>query len=148
MLWKSASSFWSFFKLTNSMEQSRSWKGYRVSATQKFPKNHIVLFFGGLALFFSCSFAVNLMLIMNIENSNSMRFHTLSLDMLLMVPLIKLILCVFVFSFLKQYWNTVFNFFLQLYICDENSTATEYDFKKALELLAFIEDELDRSELR
>jgi hypothetical protein len=38
--------------------------------------------------------------------------------------------------------------FLQLYICDENSTATEYDFKKALELLAFVEDEFERSELR
>ncbi|GFG32593.1 hypothetical protein Cfor_12358 [Coptotermes formosanus] len=37
---------------------------------------------------------------------------------------------------------------VKLYICDENSTATEYDFKKALELLAFIEDEFERSELR
>jgi hypothetical protein len=40
------------------------------------------------------------------------------------------------------------NFFLQLYICDANSTATEYDFKKALEILAFIDDEFERSELR
>jgi hypothetical protein len=37
---------------------------------------------------------------------------------------------------------------LQLYICDENSVATEYDFKKALDLLAFVEDEFERSELR
>ncbi|XP_021913246.1 nuclear pore complex protein Nup133 [Zootermopsis nevadensis] len=37
---------------------------------------------------------------------------------------------------------------VKLYVCDENSTATEYDFKKALELLAFIEDEFERSELR
>jgi hypothetical protein len=37
---------------------------------------------------------------------------------------------------------------LQLYICDENSTATEYDFKKALDLLSYIEDEFERGELR
>ena len=27
----------------------------------------------------------------------------------------------------------------QLYICDENTTATEYDFKKALDLMQFID---------
>jgi len=63
------------------------------------------------------------------------------------VPLIKLILHIFVFS-LSNSTNILFNFFLQLYVCDENSTATEYDFKKALELLAFIDDEFERSELR
>ncbi|XP_069672597.1 nuclear pore complex protein Nup133 isoform X3 [Periplaneta americana] len=37
---------------------------------------------------------------------------------------------------------------VKLYICDENSTATEYDFKKALDLLSYIDDEFERSELR
>lgn len=37
---------------------------------------------------------------------------------------------------------------VKLYICDENSTATEYDFKKALDLLSYIEDEFERDELR
>jgi hypothetical protein len=57
-------------------------------------------------------------------------------------------LCFSCFPFLNSTEIQCSIFFLQLYICDENSTATEYDFKKALELLAFIEDEFDRSELR
>jgi len=68
-------------------------------------------------------------------------------DILFTVLLIKLI-----FSSPPQLLNSTnipwLFFSLQLYICDENSTATEYDFKKALELLAFIDDEFERSELR
>ena len=30
-------------------------------------------------------------------------------------------------------------YIFQLYICDENTTATEYDFKKALDLMQFID---------
>ena len=33
----------------------------------------------------------------------------------------------------------LFLYIFQLYICDENTTATEYDFKKALDLLQFID---------
>ena len=75
-----------------------------------------------------------------------MPLHPLPPDILFTVPLIKLIL----HSPPPSNSTNIpwLIFFLQLYICDENSTATEYDFKKALELLAFIDDEFERSELR
>ncbi|GLH11927.1 Nuclear pore complex protein Nup133 [Gryllus bimaculatus] len=37
---------------------------------------------------------------------------------------------------------------IKLYICDENETATEADFKKALDLLPYIKDEFEQSEMR
>ncbi|KAJ9592509.1 hypothetical protein L9F63_015826, partial [Diploptera punctata] len=37
---------------------------------------------------------------------------------------------------------------IKLYVCDENTSATEYDFKKALDLLTYIDDEFERNELR
>ncbi|KAK6635816.1 hypothetical protein RUM44_001070 [Polyplax serrata] len=37
---------------------------------------------------------------------------------------------------------------IKLYICEENENVTEVDFKKALDLLEYVEDDLERSELR
>ncbi|XKL69512.1 hypothetical protein PGB90_007281 [Kerria lacca] len=37
---------------------------------------------------------------------------------------------------------------IRFYICDENTNATEFDFNKALDLLHFIEDELERKDLK
>ena len=37
---------------------------------------------------------------------------------------------------------------IQLYICKENETADEYTFMKALEILDFVDDDLEKSELR
>ncbi|KAL0269100.1 UNVERIFIED_CONTAM: hypothetical protein PYX00_006935 [Menopon gallinae] len=37
---------------------------------------------------------------------------------------------------------------IKLYICEENEYATEVDFKKALDLLDYVEDDLERNELR
>lgn len=36
----------------------------------------------------------------------------------------------------------------QLYISEENHSITEYDFKKCLDLLNYIDDEFEKSELR
>lgn len=36
--------------------------------------------------------------------------------------------------------SRTFSLFLQLYICDENRGANEYDFKKALDLLEYLEE--------
>lgn len=36
----------------------------------------------------------------------------------------------------------------QMYICDENVLANELDFKKALDLLNFVEDEVERDSCR
>nr|CAD7434086.1 unnamed protein product [Timema monikensis] len=36
---------------------------------------------------------------------------------------------------------------IKLNICDDNQSANEYDFKKALDLLKYVPDDLDRSEL-
>uniref|UniRef100_A0A1B6E0K1 Nucleoporin Nup133/Nup155-like N-terminal domain-containing protein n=1 Tax=Clastoptera arizonana TaxID=38151 RepID=A0A1B6E0K1_9HEMI len=37
---------------------------------------------------------------------------------------------------------------IKLYICDENPTCTEFDMKKALDLLSYIHDDLEKCELR
>nr|CAD7413843.1 unnamed protein product [Timema cristinae] len=39
------------------------------------------------------------------------------------------------------------NLEINLNICDDNQSANEYDFKKALDLLKYVPDDLDRSEL-
>lgn len=49
------------------------------------------------------------------------------------------------FFFIKRIVN---NLIFQYYICEENTEATEFDFSKALDLLHFIDDEMERKDLR